>query len=47
MAVKLVISSVFEEFLDMERLECFANVDIKASQRVLKKAGFEKECLLR
>ena len=45
--MKLVISSVFEEFPDMERLEGFVNVDIKASQRVLEKVGFEKKCLLR
>ncbi|KAK7824982.1 hypothetical protein CFP56_033894, partial [Quercus suber] len=35
------------EFPDMERLEGFVNVDIKASQRVLEKAGFQRECLLR
>ena len=46
-AVKLVISSVFEEFPDMERLEGFVNVEIKASQRVLEKAGFQKEGVLR
>ena len=46
-AVKLVISSVFEEFPNMERLEGFVNVEIKASQRVLEKAGFQKEGVLR
>ncbi|XP_050240596.1 uncharacterized protein LOC126689445 isoform X2 [Quercus robur] len=46
-AVKLVISSVFEEFPNMERLEGVADVEIKASQRVLEKAGFQKEGVLR
>ncbi|XP_075653866.1 uncharacterized protein LOC142624211 isoform X3 [Castanea sativa] len=46
-AVKLVISSVFEEFPHMERLEGFVNVEIKASQRVLEKVGFQKEGVLR
>ncbi|KAK7824986.1 hypothetical protein CFP56_033891 [Quercus suber] len=45
MVVKMVISSVFEEFLGMERLE--VNVDIRASQRVLEKVGFQKEGELR
>ena len=47
MIVKMVISSVFEEFLGMERLEGFVSVDIRASQRVLEKVGFQKEGELR
>lgn len=47
MIVKMVISSVFEEFLVMERLEGFVSVDIRASQRVLEKVGFQKEDELR
>ncbi|GMY27374.1 uncharacterized N-acetyltransferase p20-like isoform X1 [Fagus crenata] len=45
MAVKMVISSVFEfeEFSYIERLKGFVNVDNKASQRVMEKAGFQKE----
>ena len=39
----MVISSVFEVFLGMERLESFVNVDIRASQRVLENAGFQKD----
>ena len=45
--MKIVISSVFEVFLGMERLESFVNVDIRASQRVLEKAGFQKDNELR
>ncbi|KAL4642389.1 hypothetical protein ACB092_02G013900 [Castanea dentata] len=45
-AVKLVISSVFEEFPDMERLEGFVNVEINTSQRVFEKAGFQREGVL-
>ena len=47
MIVKMVISNVFEEFLGMERLEGFVSVDIRASQRVLEKVGFQKEGELR
>ncbi|KAG6732237.1 hypothetical protein I3843_01G159600 [Carya illinoinensis] len=47
MAVKRVMSTVFQEFPDMERLEGFVDVDNKASQRVLEKAGFQKEGVLR
>ena len=46
MAVKMVISRVFEEFPGMERLEGYVNVETKASQRVLEKAGFQKEGVL-
>ena len=47
MIVKMVISNVFEEFLGMERLEGFVSVDIRASQRILEKVGFQKEGELR
>ena len=47
MAVKMVISRVFEEFSGMERLEGYVNVETKASQRVLEKVGFQKEGVLR
>jgi RimJ/RimL family protein N-acetyltransferase len=37
----------FEEFSYIERLKGFVNVDIKASQRVMEKTGFQKEGVLR
>uniref|UniRef100_A0A5B7BCG4 Putative Acyl-CoA N-acyltransferases (NAT) superfamily protein n=1 Tax=Davidia involucrata TaxID=16924 RepID=A0A5B7BCG4_DAVIN len=46
-AVKKVISTVFEEFPSMQRLETIVDVDNKRSQRVLEKSGFLKEGVLR
>lgn len=46
-AVKMAIPQVFDDFPEIIRLQAFANVENKASQRVLEKAGFTKEGLLR
>ena len=46
-AVKMVISEVFKDFPDLVRLQAFAVVENIASQRVLEKAGFTREGLLR
>ncbi|WKA03085.1 hypothetical protein VitviT2T_021217 [Vitis vinifera] len=46
-AVKMAVSEVFKDFPDLVRLQAFAAVENKASQRVLEKAGFTKEGLLR
>lgn len=46
MAVKMVMSTVFQEIPDMERLGGFGYVDNKASQRVMEKAGSRKEGIL-
>lgn len=46
-ALKLTVKSVFEELGYLERLEAIADVDNPASQRVLEKAGFRKEGVLR
>ncbi|KAK9289176.1 hypothetical protein L1049_017650 [Liquidambar formosana] len=46
-AVKKTVSIVFEEFPHVERVEGFVNVENKESQRVLEKAGFLKEGVLR
>lgn len=45
--VKMVMSSVFREFPHLERLEALVDVENRGSQRVLEKAGFLKEGLLR
>lgn len=47
LAVKRAVSSAFEEFPDLERIEGIVDVNNKPSQRVLKKAGFLKEGVLR
>ncbi|XP_034685423.1 putative [ribosomal protein S5]-alanine N-acetyltransferase [Vitis riparia] len=47
LAVKRAVSSAFEEFPDLERIEGIVDVNNKASQRVLEKAGFLKEGVLR
>lgn len=47
LAVKRAVSSAFEEFPDLERTEGIVDVNNKASQRVLEKAGFLKEGVLR
>ncbi|KAI9194104.1 hypothetical protein LWI28_003178 [Acer negundo] len=46
-AVKLAVPLVFEEFPDMKRLQAIVDVDNKASERVLEKAGFIKEGVFR
>lgn len=46
-AVKMAVPKVFEEFPELKRLQAFANVENRASQRVLEKAGFTKEGMMR
>ncbi|WMV34194.1 hypothetical protein MTR67_027579, partial [Solanum verrucosum] len=46
-AVKIAVSNIFEEWPNLERVEAFVDVDNKGSQRVLEKAGFLKEGVLR
>lgn len=45
--VKLVVNSVFREWPHLERLEGHVDVENLASQRVLEKAGFERQCVLK
>ena len=47
LAVKMAVSSAFQEFPDLERIEGMVDVNNKASHRVLEKAGFLKEGVLR
>lgn len=46
-AVKMVAKTVFEEWPHLERLEALVDIENVASQRVLEKAGFKKEGVLR
>ncbi|KAI9119576.1 hypothetical protein K1719_009452 [Acacia pycnantha] len=46
-AVKMVVEMAFAEFPDLERLEALVDVENVASQRVLEKAGFQREGILR
>ncbi|KAL3334780.1 hypothetical protein AABB24_031150, partial [Solanum stoloniferum] len=46
-AVKIAVSNIFEEWPNLERVEAFVDVVNKGSQRVLEKAGFLKEGVLR
>ncbi|CAI9118438.1 OLC1v1020009C1 [Oldenlandia corymbosa var. corymbosa] len=46
-AVDLVISTIFEEWPHLERLEAIVDVTNKGSQRVLDKSGFQREGVLR
>ncbi|XXG73728.1 hypothetical protein AAC387_Pa07g2589 [Persea americana] len=46
-AVKIVINTIFSEWPHLERLEAIVDVDNPGSQRVLEKAGFLREGLLR
>ncbi|XP_042496345.1 uncharacterized N-acetyltransferase YoaA-like [Macadamia integrifolia] len=46
-AVKMALASVFKDLPDVMRLQAFTDVENKASQRVLEKAGFLKEGMLR
>ncbi|CAM8942790.1 unnamed protein product [Rhodiola kirilowii] len=45
--VKMVCDQIFREWLHLERLEALVDVDNLRSQRVLEKAGFLKEGVLR
>ncbi|KAJ6846973.1 putative uncharacterized N-acetyltransferase p20 [Iris pallida] len=46
-AVKAAMGRVFEEVEGLERVEALVAVENKASQRVLEKAGFEREGTMR
>lgn len=46
-AVQMAVASALKEFPDLVRLQGFVDVKNKASQRVLEKAGFTQEGLLR
>ncbi|KAK4718600.1 hypothetical protein R3W88_016938 [Solanum pinnatisectum] len=46
-AVKIAVSNIFEEWPNLGRVEAFVDVVNKGSQRVLEKAGFLKEGVLR
>ncbi|XP_045807710.1 uncharacterized N-acetyltransferase p20-like [Trifolium pratense] len=47
MAVKQVVEAAFKEFQHLERLEAQVDVENVASQKVLEKAGFRREGVLR
>ncbi|TKY61420.1 N-acetyltransferase YoaA [Spatholobus suberectus] len=46
-ALKIAVPQVFMDFPDLLRLQAFVDVENKASQRVLEKAGFLREGVLR
>ena len=46
-AVKMVASSIFNEWPHLERLEALVDVENGGSQRVLEKVGFQREGVLR
>jgi RimJ/RimL family protein N-acetyltransferase len=46
-AVKMVANTIFSEFPHLERLEGLVDVENVGSQRVLQKAGFQREGVLR
>lgn len=46
-AVKLVADIIFKEWEHLERLEAYVDVDNVGSLRVMEKAGFQRECVLR
>ncbi|WOL07966.1 hypothetical protein Cni_G16717 [Canna indica] len=46
-AVKTVVASIFKEVEGLERVEALVLVENKGSQRVLEKAGFKREGVLR
>nr|AFK44871.1 unknown [Lotus japonicus] len=46
-ALKIVVPQVFMDFPNLLRLQAFTDVENKASQRVLEKAGFLREGVLR
>ncbi|KAF5177214.1 Acyl-CoA N-acyltransferases (NAT) superfamily protein [Thalictrum thalictroides] len=46
-AVSMVVASIFEEWPHLERLEALVEVENIGSQKVLEKAGFKREGVLR
>ncbi|XP_057958136.1 uncharacterized protein LOC131151003 [Malania oleifera] len=46
-AAKMVASTIFREWPHLERLEALVDADNRGSQRVLEKAGFKREGVLR
>ncbi|KAK8308324.1 hypothetical protein V6Z12_D02G050000 [Gossypium hirsutum] len=46
-AVKMVVETIFVEWPHLERLEALVDVENVGSQRVLEKAGFQREGVLR
>ncbi|KZV56271.1 hypothetical protein F511_00268 [Dorcoceras hygrometricum] len=46
-AVKMVASNIFKEWPELKRLQALVDVENKGSQRVLEKAGFVREGVLR
>ncbi|KAL6191207.1 hypothetical protein ACLB2K_037598 [Fragaria x ananassa] len=46
-AVRIVTDTIFKEWAHLERLEALVDVNNVGSQRVLEKAGFQKEGVLR
>ncbi|KAK1387822.1 PAF1 complex component [Heracleum sosnowskyi] len=46
-AVKMVVSMIFVEWPHLERLEALVDIETVGSQRVLEKAGFHREGVLR
>ncbi|GFY85052.1 acyl-CoA N-acyltransferases (NAT) superfamily protein [Actinidia rufa] len=46
-AVKIVVGTIFREWPNLERLEALVAAENLGSQRVLEKAGFHKEGVLR
>lgn len=43
----MVVSNIFQECPDLERLEATVDLNNRASQRVLEKAGFHRDGVLR
>ncbi|KAL0388579.1 UNVERIFIED_CONTAM: putative [ribosomal protein S5]-alanine N-acetyltransferase [Sesamum radiatum] len=46
-AVKMVVSTIFKDWPHLQRLQAVVHVENKGSQRVLEKAGFQREGVLR
>ncbi|XP_009791424.1 uncharacterized protein [Nicotiana sylvestris] len=46
-AVKMVATTIFSEWSNLERIEALVDIDNKGSQRVLEKVGFLREGVLR
>ncbi|EHA8587385.1 putative N-acetyltransferase p20-like [Cocos nucifera] len=46
-AVKKAVAIIFKEWPHLERIEAVADVENRRSQRVLEKAGFQREAVLR
>ncbi|KAI3894722.1 hypothetical protein MKX03_033371 [Papaver bracteatum] len=47
LAVKMVTETIFKDWPHLERLEGFVDVENKGSQKVLEKAGFQKDGVFR